>query len=132
MSSAMVSTEGAFVGAPSPRKWNASEAAPQSHKACCAQPLRIIPGAAQRRTRNPDALSVGAWPLHHGLAPSARPGMSNLLDQAVESVRRLHPATQDEIAHVMKLLAGDDELPPVSLTPEERATIARSKRVRRG
>jgi hypothetical protein len=53
--------------------------------------------------------------------------MRTLLDQALESVRRLDPATQDEIARVMKLLAGDEESPPVPLTPEERAAIARSK-----
>jgi hypothetical protein len=53
--------------------------------------------------------------------------MSTLLDQAIESVRRLDPARQDEIARVMKLLAGDEEQPPAPLTPEERAAIARSK-----
>ena len=53
--------------------------------------------------------------------------MSNLLDQAIECVRRLDPATQDEIARVMMLLAGGEELPPVQLTPEERSAISRSK-----
>ncbi len=53
--------------------------------------------------------------------------MSSLLDQALESVRRLDPAVQDDIARVMKLLAGDDDMPVVPLTPEERAAIARSK-----
>ena len=53
--------------------------------------------------------------------------MSDLLDKAVESVRRLDPATQDDIARVMKLLAGDDDLTTVPLTPDERAAIARSK-----
>jgi hypothetical protein len=53
--------------------------------------------------------------------------MSNLLDQALESVLRLDPAAQDDIARVMKVLAGDDDGPVVSLTPEEREAIARSK-----
>jgi hypothetical protein len=53
--------------------------------------------------------------------------MSDLLDEAVESVRRLDPATQDDIARVMKLLAGDDDMSAAPLTPDERAAIARSK-----
>ena len=53
--------------------------------------------------------------------------MSNLLDQALESVRRLDPEAQDDIARVMKLLAGDDDMPVEPLTPEQRAAIARSK-----
>ena len=53
--------------------------------------------------------------------------MSKLLDQAVEAVRRLDPATQDDIARVMKMLAGDDEGDAVTLTPDERAAIAKSK-----
>ena len=53
--------------------------------------------------------------------------MSNLLDQALESVRRLDPAIQDDIARVMKVLAGDEDVPLVQLTSEEREAIARSK-----
>jgi hypothetical protein len=53
--------------------------------------------------------------------------MSNLLDEALKSVRRLDSAAQDEIARVIKLLAGDGDGPVVPLTPEERAAIARSK-----
>jgi hypothetical protein len=54
-------------------------------------------------------------------------GMSSLLDEAIECVRRLDPATQDEIARVMMLLAGGEELAPVPLTPEEEAAISGSK-----
>ena len=53
--------------------------------------------------------------------------MSKLLDQAVEVVRRLDPATQDDIARVMKMLAGDDEGDVVTLNADERAAIAKSK-----
>ena len=53
--------------------------------------------------------------------------MSKLLDQAVEVVRRLDPATQDDIARVMKILAGDDEGDVVRLSQDERAAIAKSK-----
>ena len=53
--------------------------------------------------------------------------MSKLLDQAIEAVRRLDPATQDEIARVMKLIAGDDERDVVVLSLDERAAIAKSK-----
>ena len=53
--------------------------------------------------------------------------MSKLLDQAIEAVRRLDPATQDEIARVMKLIAGDDESDVVVLSLDERAAIAQSK-----
>ncbi|HZV20549.1 MAG TPA: hypothetical protein VE986_03290 [Hyphomicrobiales bacterium] len=53
--------------------------------------------------------------------------MSDLLDQAFEAVRRLDPAAQDEIARIIKTLAGDEEGEPVPLTPEDRAAIARSR-----
>ena len=52
--------------------------------------------------------------------------MSKLLDQAVEVVRRLDPAAQDDIARVMKMLAGDDQGDVVTLSPDERAAIAKS------
>ena len=52
--------------------------------------------------------------------------MSKLLDQAIEAVRRLDPATQDDIARVMKMLAGDDG-GVIILSPDERAAIAKSK-----
>ena len=53
--------------------------------------------------------------------------MSKLFDQAVEDVRRLDPAAQDDIARVMKALAGVDDSKAVVLTPGERAAIAKSK-----
>lgn len=53
--------------------------------------------------------------------------MTKLLEQALDTVRRLDPAVQDEIARAMMALAGRDEGATVSLTPEERAAISRSK-----
>ena len=54
--------------------------------------------------------------------------MTKLLDQALEAARRLPADAQDDIARVVLQLAGsDDEGVPVSLTPEERASIANSK-----
>ena len=35
--------------------------------------------------------------------------MTKLLDKALEAVRRLPPGSQDEIAHAMLILAGDEE-----------------------
>ena len=37
--------------------------------------------------------------------------MTKLLDQALEAVRRLPPSNQDEIAHAMLNLAGDEGEP---------------------
>ena len=53
--------------------------------------------------------------------------MTKLLDQALDSVRRLDPAAQDDIARVMKALAGDGDTEIIELTPDERAAIAKSK-----
>jgi hypothetical protein len=53
--------------------------------------------------------------------------MTKLLDQALEAVRLLPPANQDEIARVIMQLAGADLPAPVALSPEEREAIARSK-----
>lgn len=47
--------------------------------------------------------------------------MTKLLDQAVETARRLAPELQDEIAHMMMLYA---DLPVIQLTPEEEADLA--------
>jgi hypothetical protein len=47
--------------------------------------------------------------------------MTKLLDQAVETARRLAPEQQDEIAHMMMLYA---DLPVIQLTPEEEADLA--------
>ncbi|HMK90652.1 MAG TPA: hypothetical protein VK446_13615 [Methylocystis sp.] len=52
--------------------------------------------------------------------------MTHLLDHALQAVRNLPAETQDEIARVVLLLAGD-EGPIVSLTDEERAAIACSR-----
>ncbi len=53
--------------------------------------------------------------------------MTKLLDQALEAARNLPPAAQDDIARLVLRLAGADEEPPLSLTPEEKAAIAASK-----
>jgi hypothetical protein len=53
--------------------------------------------------------------------------MTKLLDVAVETVRRLPPETQDEIARAMLALAGDESDDVYVLTPEERAAIAESE-----
>jgi hypothetical protein len=52
--------------------------------------------------------------------------MTKLLDQAVETVRRLPADDQDDIARAILELAGAD-LSPIPLTPDERAAVARSK-----
>jgi hypothetical protein len=53
--------------------------------------------------------------------------MTKLLEQAIETARRLSPSAQDEIARAIIQLAGEDDLPPVPLSAEERDDIARSK-----
>jgi predicted transcriptional regulator len=53
--------------------------------------------------------------------------MTRLLDQALAAARNLPPDAQDEIAHIVLRLAGADDDPPVSLTPEEQAAIVASK-----
>ena len=52
--------------------------------------------------------------------------MTKLLEEALETVRRLPVESQDEIARAMLALAGS-EPEPVPLSPEEREAIARSK-----
>ena len=47
--------------------------------------------------------------------------MTKLLDQAVETARRLAPERQDEIAHLMLFYADADV---IQLTPEEDAALA--------
>jgi hypothetical protein len=54
-------------------------------------------------------------------------GMTKLLDEAVEAVRRLPSDDQDDIARAIMQLAGSDLDAPVVLSPEEREAIARSK-----
>jgi hypothetical protein len=53
--------------------------------------------------------------------------MTRLFEQAVEAVRNLSPDEQDDIARVVLRLAGADDEPPVSLTPDEQTAIANSK-----
>jgi hypothetical protein len=53
--------------------------------------------------------------------------MTKLLKQALEAVRNLSSAEQDEIAHVVLQLAAADDEPPVPLTDEEQAAITASK-----
>ncbi len=53
--------------------------------------------------------------------------MTKLLDKALDAVRLLSPADQDEIAQIIMQLAGSELATPVSLSDEERRAIARSK-----
>ncbi len=53
--------------------------------------------------------------------------MTKLLDRAVEAARSLSPDAQDDIARVVLRLAGSDDEPPVTLSPEERTAIATSQ-----
>ena len=53
--------------------------------------------------------------------------MTKLLDEAVEAVRRLPSADQDDIARAIMQLAGSDLPGPVELSSEEREAISRSK-----
>jgi hypothetical protein len=54
--------------------------------------------------------------------------MTKLLEQALQAVRLLPPADQDEIANVIMQLAGSEPAPAVPLAAEERDAIARSKK----
>lgn len=54
--------------------------------------------------------------------------VTTLLDQAVEAARNLPPTAQDEVARfVLRLLGAGEEEPPVALSPDDRAAVARSK-----
>ena len=53
--------------------------------------------------------------------------MTKLLEQAIETARRLSADEQDEIARAIMLLTGATDLAPVPLTNEEREAIAKSK-----
>jgi hypothetical protein len=53
--------------------------------------------------------------------------MTKLLEQAIETARRLSADEQDDIARAILERAGQSNLPPVPLTSEEREAIARSK-----
>jgi hypothetical protein len=49
--------------------------------------------------------------------------MTELLEHAVETVRALPPAMQDELARVLLQLAGEEQ-PSIQLTAEEEADLA--------
>lgn len=53
-------------------------------------------------------------------------GMTKLLEQAMESARRLPPAMQDDLARVMFSFVGE-EGQAAPLTPEEDEALARSE-----
>lgn len=53
--------------------------------------------------------------------------MSKLLDDALAALRTLPQDQQDSIARAVLRLTGQDEEPPVPLSPAERAAIAASK-----
>jgi len=53
--------------------------------------------------------------------------MTRLLDQALDLVRQLPAADQDDIARAIMRLAGGDDAGLVPLTPDEQAAIKRSK-----
>jgi hypothetical protein len=55
--------------------------------------------------------------------------MTKLLDEAVESARRLSPAMQDDLARVMLSFVREEAL-PVPLTPEEDEALAPGDRLR--
>jgi hypothetical protein len=53
------------------------------------------------------------------------PGMTKLLEQAVETVRSLPPEIQDELARMLLQMAGEDQ-PLLQLSPEEEASLDES------
>ena len=53
--------------------------------------------------------------------------MTKLLEQAIDTARRLPPDEQDDIARAIIRLAGASDDAPIPLTPEEREAIAKSK-----
>jgi hypothetical protein len=53
--------------------------------------------------------------------------MTKLLDEAVEAVRGLPPAAQDDIARLLLQLAGSDDAAVVALSADEREAVAASK-----
>jgi hypothetical protein len=55
--------------------------------------------------------------------------MTKLLEQAIDVVRRLPAAEQDDIARALIGLTGEDEPSPVPLTQDEQTAITRSKEV---
>jgi hypothetical protein len=57
---------------------------------------------------------------HNGL-------MTDLLERAMATARRLPEDMQDEIARIVLMLAADEEAEPVVLTHDERSAIAESR-----
>ena len=53
--------------------------------------------------------------------------MTKLLERAIETARSLSPGEQDDIARAILELAGQNDLPPVPLTSEQREAIIRSR-----
>jgi hypothetical protein len=53
--------------------------------------------------------------------------MTKLLEQAIETARRLTPDEQDEVARAIIALANTGEGEILTLSPEERAAISRSR-----
>ncbi len=53
--------------------------------------------------------------------------MTKRLDRAMEALKKLPEGAQDDIARVVLQLAGVDDEEPVSLSPDERAAIAKSR-----
>jgi len=53
--------------------------------------------------------------------------MTKLLEQAIETARRLPAEEQDDIARAIMQLVGANDVAPVPLTPTEREAITRSK-----
>jgi hypothetical protein len=53
--------------------------------------------------------------------------MTRLFEHAVETVRALPPEMQDELAHLLLQLAGEEQ-PAVQLTAEEEASLEESIR----
>lgn len=53
--------------------------------------------------------------------------MTELLERAVETARSLPPAVQDEIAHLILMVAQEDEEPIYELSRSESSAIALSR-----
>jgi hypothetical protein len=75
-------------------------------------------------------LAVIPVPIAFKILPRCRqklycPGMTKLLEQAVETVRGLPPEIQDELARMLLQLAGEDQ-PLLQLSPEEEASLDES------
>jgi hypothetical protein len=62
-------------------------------------------------------------PLHNDPALAYAATLTQLLDQALETIRTLPPETQDAVARFLLQFAGDDE-PAIQLTAEEEADLA--------